>query len=216
MPSVSEESPRNGQRFVYASRRFKHLLTCFQRGQPEGTAPTPAAENPRPHPENRQNLTVNLTVTINVFPVAGELRQENAPNTTIPQAVNLDQILQDVISRSGILETALRLMADSTVTVNTPASSNHAPQAERPRADRATHHTAASEGQQTASTTLPPTLNPEQFGFVRVDTEANDDDENTLYWRNQHHSHSGSAAQGSFSGPYTQEEMLQIVREETS
>lgn len=59
-------------------------------------------------------------------------------------------------------------------------------------------------------------LDPAQFGFILIDPEASHDDENTLYWRQQRHAHSGSAAEGSFSGPYTRNEMLEMISEETT
>lgn len=56
------------------------------------------------------------------------------------------------------------------------------------------------------------TFIPEPFGFTRVDQTAENELENeALFFRQQYHSNSGSAADGSFSGPFTRLDALEDV-----
>ncbi|KAK8203802.1 hypothetical protein IWZ01DRAFT_486238 [Phyllosticta capitalensis] len=189
--------------------------TDSQRSEPNETNQTTDETAPT-HPGNLHNPTpihVHLSVTVNVFPVDNGGQQENAPTSTHP--VNLEQALPEIVSRSGILETALRLLVENMTTNNT-LSSNDSQQ--RRSTESETSREVPGEHQRNEIT--PPEtmadLDPAQFGFILIDPEASHDDENTLYWRQQRHAHSGSAAEGSFSGPYTRNEMLEIISEETT
>lgn len=53
----------------------------------------------------------------------------------------------------------------------------------------------------------------QQFGFTPVDPSANEN-EDTLFFREEYNPNSGSAARNSFRGPYTRDEALDIVIEE--
>lgn len=157
----------------------------------------------------------NLNVNIYVFPPASDARQESRPATDAAQLVHLNEVLPDIINRSGILETALRRLAEEAAAANTsPFTSEQ--QATDPETDPSNTRAATSEMQLNENTPFAPVVDPERYGFIRMDPQADHEDENTLYWREQHHARMGSAADGSFSGPYTRDEMLQIIRDETS